>query len=78
LIPTLSDSHRFENKNMSDKIGTNIIKKRKIFPTDDSAKKAIFLAVKEASRKWTMPIRNWKPALNRFVIEFESRLGDYL
>ena len=55
-----------------------VIKKRKIFPTDDSAKKAIFLAVKEASRKWTMPIRNWKPALNRFVIEFESRLGDYL
>lgn len=55
-----------------------VIKKRKIFPTDDSAKKAIFLAVKEASRKWTMPIRNWKPALNRFVIEFENRLGDYL
>ncbi|MFT5594893.1 MAG: putative transposase, partial [Oceanicoccus sp.] len=28
--------------------------------------------------KWTMPIRNWKPALNRFMIEFEDRLKDYI
>jgi len=36
------------------------------------------LAVQEASKKWTMPIRNWKPALNRFMIEFEDRLADYI
>jgi transposase-like protein len=53
-------------------------KKRKLFPTDDSAKKVIYLAIKEASKKWTMPIRNWKPALNRFIIEFEDRLTDYI
>jgi transposase-like protein len=53
-------------------------KKRKLFPTDDSAKKVIFLAIREASKKWTMPIRNWKPALNRFIIEFEDRLTDYI
>ena len=29
-----------------------------------------------ASKKWTMPIRNWKPALNSFMIEFEERLVD--
>ena len=34
------------------------IKKRKLFPTDNSAKKAIYLAVTEASRRWSMPIRN--------------------
>ena len=53
-------------------------KKRKLFPTDDSAKKVIYLAIREASKKWTMPIHNWKPALNRFIIEFEGRLTDYI
>ena len=54
------------------------IKKRKLFPTDDSAKKVIYLAIQAASKKWTMPIRNWKAALNRFMIEFENRLTDYI
>jgi len=54
------------------------IKKRKLFPTDDSAMKVIYLAIREASKKWTMPIRNWKLALNRFMIEFEDRLADYI
>ena len=54
------------------------IKKRKLFPTDDAAKKVVYLAIQQASKKWTMPIRNWKPALNRFMIEFEDRLTDYL
>jgi len=55
-----------------------VIKKRKLFPTDDSAKKVIYLAIQEASKKWTMPIRNWKMALNRFMIEFEDRLTDHV
>lgn len=55
-----------------------VIKKRKLFPSDDSAKKVIYLAIQEASKKWTMPIRNWKLALNRFMIEFEDRLTDYV
>ena len=54
------------------------LKKRKLFPTDDSAKKVIYLAIQDASKKWTMPIRNWKLALNRFMIEFEDRLADYI
>jgi hypothetical protein len=52
-----------------------VIKKRKLFPTDDSAKKVVYLAIRDASKKWTMPIRNWKVALNRFMIEFEDRLA---
>ncbi len=32
-------------------------KKRKVFPTDDSAKKVIYLAIMDASKKWTMPIQ---------------------
>ena len=54
------------------------IKKRKLFPTDDAARKVIYLAIQDASKKWTKPIRNWKAALNRFVIEFEDRLKDYV
>ncbi len=53
-------------------------KKRKVFPTDDSAKKVVYLAIRQASEKWTMPIRNWKAALNRFMIMFEERLKDYI
>jgi len=55
-----------------------VIKKRKLFPTDDSAKKVVYLAIQEASKKWTMPIRNWKTAMNHFMIEFEDRLTDYV
>lgn len=54
------------------------LKKRKLFPTDDAAMKVIYLAITDASKRWNMPIRNWKPALNHFVIEFESRLSDYI
>jgi len=54
------------------------VNKRKLFPSDDSAKKVIYLAIQQASKKWTMPIRNWKPALNRFMIVFEDRLTEYI
>ena len=53
-------------------------KRRKIFPTDDSALKVVFLATQAASKKWTMPIQNWKQAMNRFAIEFEEQLAPYL
>mgnify|MGYP000238786933 FL=1 len=53
-------------------------KKRKVFPTEESAKKVVYLAIRQASEKWTMPIRNWKTALNRFMIMFEDRLKDYI
>jgi transposase-like protein len=52
-------------------------KQRKVFPSDDSAMKVVYLAMQAAAKKWTMPIRNWKPALNRFMIEFGDRLADY-
>jgi transposase-like protein len=45
------------------------LNKRKLFPDDNSALKVIYLAIKQASRRWTMPIRDWKPALNRFMME---------
>jgi len=54
------------------------VKTRKVFPSDDAAMKVIYLAIEAASKKWTMPIRNWKPALNRFMIEFEEQLASHI
>lgn len=54
------------------------IKNRKVFPSDDSAKKVIYLAIKAASKKWSKPIHNWRAAMNRFIIEFEDRLKKHL
>ena len=51
-----------------------IIKNRGSFPTDESALKLLYLALSNISKKWTMPIKNWKAALNRFAIVFEGRL----
>jgi len=53
------------------------IKQRKVFPSDDFAMKVVYLGMQTAAKKWTMPIRNWKPALNRFMIEFDDGLADY-
>ncbi len=49
------------------------IKKRKVFPTDDSVRKVIYLAIDAASKKWNMPIRDWRLAMSRFIIEFVDR-----
>ena len=51
---------------------------RKVFPDDQSAMKVVYLAMQEATKKWTMPIRDWKPALNRFTIEFGERVTAHL
>src|SRR5580658_1046058 len=47
---------------------------RKQYPNAASAIKLVYLAIHEASKRWTMPIRGWKAALNRFAILFENRL----
>jgi putative transposase len=47
---------------------------RKIYPNEESALKIVYMAIHEAAKKWTMPIRNWKQALNHFAILFEGRM----
>lgn len=44
------------------------------YPTDEAVLKSVFLAVMEATKKWTMPIRDWGMILNQFMIMFENRL----
>lgn len=51
-----------------------IIKNRGSFPSDDAVIKLFYLALNNISKKWTMPIRDWKSALNRFSIQFDDRM----
>ncbi len=55
-----------------------LTRNRKIYPNEESVLKIMYMAINEASKKWTMPIRNWKSALNHFAILFEDRLPDHL
>jgi len=48
---------------------------RKIYPSEESALKNVYLAIREASAKWTMPIHHWKQALNHFAILYEGRMS---
>jgi len=47
-----------------------VTKNRSTFCTDDAIFKILYLAIRNASEKWTMPIRDWGQALNQFAIEF--------
>jgi putative transposase len=49
-------------------------KTKSIFPTDDSIRKVVYLSVKEITKKWTMPVRDWGMAYSQFVIFFAERL----
>ncbi len=44
------------------------------FPTDDAVLKSVYLALRETSKKWTMPIRNWGMILNQFITIFDKRV----
>lgn len=50
-----------------------VLKNHRAFPTDESALKVVYLAIGNISKKWTMPIRDWRPALNRFAIMYDDR-----
>lgn len=50
-----------------------ITKNRGAFPNDEAALRLLFLGLQNAAKKWTMPIRDWKDALNQFAILFADR-----
>lgn len=50
-----------------------VTRNHRIFPSDEAVYKVLYLAIQNIAKKWTMPIRNWNPALNRFAIEFGER-----
>jgi len=64
-------TNAIESVNMSLR---KITKNRGSFPSDEALLKLFYLALRNISKKWTMPIRDWKAALTRFTISYEGRL----
>ena len=50
------------------------VRNRGHFPTEDALYKVLFLAIRGVSKKWTLPLRDWKQALNQFAIMFPERM----
>ncbi len=63
-------TNAIESLNMSLR---KIIKNRGHFPSDDAATKLLYLALRNVAKKWTMPARTWKQALNQFAVLFQDR-----
>ena len=51
-----------------------ITKNRSLFPSDEAVLKLMYLGLRNISKRWTMPIRDWSAALNQFAILFEGRV----
>ncbi len=64
-------TNALESLNMSLR---KIIKTRASFPNDEAAYKLLYLGLRNISKKWTMPIRDWSGAMNQFAIIFEGRV----
>jgi putative transposase len=64
-------TNAIESVNMSLR---KITKNRGSFPNDEALSKLFYLALMNISKKWTMPLHDWKAALNRFSIQFEDRM----
>jgi putative transposase len=66
-------TNAIESLNMSLR---KVTKNRGSFPSDEAMLKLLYLALNNISKKWTMPIKNWKSALNQFTIIFENRMPE--
>jgi putative transposase len=65
-------TNAIESLNMSLR---KIIKTRGSFPAEEACLKLLYLGLKNAAKKWTMPIQNWGLAMNQFAIMFEDRIN---
>ena len=65
-------TNAIESVNMSLR---KLTKNRGSFPSDEALLKLFYLALRNISKKWTMPIRDWKAALTRFTIQFGDRIA---
>jgi transposase-like protein len=50
-------------------------KNKMSFPTDEAVLKSVYLSIREASKSWTMPIKNWGQIVSQFIIMFENRIN---
>lgn len=52
-----------------------VSKARRSFPNDDAVMKLMYLALHQIAKKWTMPLRDWKPAMTQFIIMYGDRIS---
>jgi putative transposase len=52
-----------------------VTKTRRSFPSDDAVMKLLYLALHQIAKKWTMPLRDWKPAMTQFMIIYGDRVS---
>ncbi len=64
-------TNAIESVNMSLR---KVSKNRGSFPNDEAVIKLFYLALSNIAKKWSMPLRDWKSALNRFTIQFNERM----
>lgn len=55
-----------------------VTKNRSVFPNDDALKKMLYLAYRDLSKKWTMPVRDWTFSLTQLSMIFKERIIKYL
>ena len=67
-------TNAIESVNMSLR---KVSKSRGSFPNDEAVIKLYYLALSNIAKKWSMPLRDWKPALNRFTIQFNERMPQH-
>lgn len=51
-----------------------VTKNKRVFPSDESVFKTLYLTIEYITRKWSMPIQNWNEAMAHFLIKFEDRI----
>jgi putative transposase len=51
-----------------------VTKNKRVFPSDESVFKTLYLTIDYITRKWTLPIRDWNEAMAHFLIKFEDRI----
>jgi putative transposase len=66
----ISTTNAIESLNMTLR---KVTRNHRIFPSDEAVYKVVYLAVRNLAKKWTMPIHDWKPALNRLAVQFAER-----
>lgn len=68
-------------KNMVESLNSSLrksVRNRGHFATEESIMKVLYLAIRNVSKKWTMPIAELKQALNHFAILFSERFPEKL
>lgn len=67
----VSTTNPIESLNMTLR---KVSKNRALFPNDEAVFKLMYLALRNISQRWTMPLPNWSAAMNQFAILFDGRV----